>query len=130
MRHWKCEFCEKWDFEIGEFCEKWDFQNVNFFDTSIDDFCPSVYNETFCEYFKHCDFLLSFWFRLLQRIAYFSKKTLLSAGARSGSKSNEKESKLMIWPSSALLFCPCLQYLRHTHEKYVRPFALEVTPNF
>ena len=51
MRFWKCEFCEKWDFENVnfveneilkmwilrkirlwncEFCEKWDFQNVNF----------------------------------------------------------------------------------------------------
>ena len=51
MRLWKCEFCEKWDFENVnfvnneifkmwilwkmrlwncEFCEKWDFQNVNF----------------------------------------------------------------------------------------------------
>ena len=51
MRLWKCEFCEKWDFENVnfvknqtlklwillklrfwkcEFCEKWDLQNVNF----------------------------------------------------------------------------------------------------
>ena len=51
MRFWKCEFCEKWDFENVnfvknvllklwilwkmwfsecEFCKNWDFQNVNF----------------------------------------------------------------------------------------------------
>ena len=51
MRLWKCEFCQKWDFENVnfvknetlklwilskmrlckcEFCQKWEFQNVNF----------------------------------------------------------------------------------------------------
>ena len=26
----KCEFCEKWDFEIVNFVKKWDFEIVNF----------------------------------------------------------------------------------------------------
>ena len=40
MRLWKCEFCEKWDFENVnfvkirfwkcEFWQKWDFENLNF----------------------------------------------------------------------------------------------------
>ena len=30
MRFSKCEFCQKWDFEIVNFVKQWDFQNVNF----------------------------------------------------------------------------------------------------
>ena len=62
IRIWKCEFCEKWEFEnmnFGkmtlwkcEFCEKWHFENVNF-----------VKNETLKMWissklrFSKCDFL-------------------------------------------------------------------------
>ena len=30
MSLWKCEFCQKWDFENVNFVKKWDFENVNF----------------------------------------------------------------------------------------------------
>ena len=30
LRFFKCEFCEKWDFENCEFRQNWDFLNVNF----------------------------------------------------------------------------------------------------
>ena len=62
MRFWKCELCEKWDFEYVnfvkneiskcEFCEKWDFEKVNFVKKWyshnvnfwwITDFCSSLF---------------------------------------------------------------------------------------
>ena len=27
---WKCDFCEKWDFDNAIFCEQWDFEHVSF----------------------------------------------------------------------------------------------------
>ena len=51
LRIWKCEFCEKWDFEVVNFVKKWEFEIVNFDKNEIfgmwifgkiKDFCHSV----------------------------------------------------------------------------------------
>ena len=73
MIFWKCEFCEKWGFEIVNFCVKRDFEIVNFVKNEISKMC-FVKNETLkmwilwkmrlwnCEFCEKWDFQnVNFW---------------------------------------------------------------------